>query len=67
MDHVSEQSQTAELNWPALVGRKFRIETSTNLTTWTVAASNLVSLSSQVTWDASAGAGEKYFRVLRVP
>ena len=60
-------NQSVVLNWPALVGRKFQIESSTNLATWTVAASNLVSLSSQVTWNASVASDLKYFRVVRLP
>lgn len=58
---------SATLKWPALVGRKFRIEASTNLTAWNVAASNLVALSAQPTWSTNAGGLAQYFRVVRVP
>ena len=58
---------TALVKWPALVGRKFRIETSTNFANWAVAASNLVAFSAQQTWNAAASGTPTYFRVVRVP
>ncbi len=62
---LSVSNQTVTLTWPALIGRKFSVFSSTNLTTWTVTASNLVSLAPQVTWNTTVGAGAKYFRVVR--
>jgi endonuclease/exonuclease/phosphatase family metal-dependent hydrolase len=62
---LSVSNQTATLTWPALIGRKFSVLSSTNLTTWTMVASNLVSLTPQATWSASASASAKYFRVVR--
>lgn len=64
---LSTSNQTVRLTWPALIGRKFSVFSSTNLTTWTVTASNLVSLAPQVTWTTTVGTGAKYFRVMRVP
>ncbi len=62
---LSMSNQTVTLTWPALIGRKFSVLSSTNLTTWTVTASNLVSLAPQVTWNTTASADAKYFRVIR--
>ncbi len=59
-------NQTVTLTWPALIGRKFSVLSSTNLVTWTVTASNLVSLTPQMMWNTTAGADVKYFRVVRV-
>ena len=59
-------NQTVTLTWPALIGRKFSVLSSANLMTWTVTASNLFSLAPQVTWNTTAGADAKYFRVVRV-
>lgn len=64
---LTVSNQTATLNWPALVGRSFQIETSTNFLNWTVAESNIVSLNSQVSWSIPTGAEVGYFRVVRVP
>jgi endonuclease/exonuclease/phosphatase family metal-dependent hydrolase len=60
-------NQTVTLTWPALVGRGFVIESSTNLTTWTLAASNLVAFSAQPTWTASTTNAARFYRVLRLP
>ena len=67
LTQLSVSNQTVKLTWPALIGRKFSVLASTNLTTWTVSASNLVSLTPQLTWSTTAGAGAKYFRVVRAP
>ena len=64
---LSADSQTVALRWPALVGRRYVIETSTNFITWTVAASNLVALASQQTWTATPAGSAHYYRVVRVP
>jgi len=64
---LSVSNQTATLRWPALVGRKFSVQTSTNLTTWPTTASNLVSTSSQLTWTASTTNAARFYRVVRVP
>ena len=63
---LSVSNQTVTLTWPALVGRKFSVLLSTNLTSWTVAASNVVSASSQVAWSFPATVTANYFRVVRV-
>ncbi len=60
-------SGNATVRWPALVGRKFRVETSSNLTTWNVVASNIVALSSQPTWTTNSAGVAQYFRVMRMP
>ncbi len=62
---LSMSNQTVTLTWPALIGRKFSVISSTNFTAWTVTASNLVSLAPQVTWNTTASADAKYFRVIR--
>ena len=64
---LSASNQTITLTWPALVGRKFSVLSSTNLTTWIVSASNVVSTSSHPTWSSSLITTTKYFRVVRVP
>lgn len=64
---LSVSNQTITLNWPALVGRKFNIESSPNLTTWTLSASNLVAASAQPTWTASTTNAARFYRVVRVP
>ena len=48
---LSVSNQTVALQWPALVGGS-TIQASPNLTTWSVAASNIVATSAQPTWTA---------------
>lgn len=64
---LSVSNQTVTLTWPALVGRKFAIQSSTNLTTWTAMASNLTALSSQPTWTTSVTNAARFYRVVRTP
>ena len=65
---LSVSNQTVTLTWPALVGRKFNIESSTNLPGgWTVTASNIVTVSSQPTWTTSTTNAARFYRVVRVP
>jgi len=64
---LSVSNQTVTLTWLALVGRNFTIQSSTNLSTWTVTASNLVALSAQPTWTTTATNAERFYRVVRSP
>ncbi len=64
---LSLSNQTATLTWPTLAGRNFMIQSSTNLTSWTVVASNLVALSAQSTWTTTSTGAARYYRVVRLP
>jgi endonuclease/exonuclease/phosphatase family metal-dependent hydrolase len=64
---LTVSNQSVVLTWPALVGRNYAIETSTNLGNWLVAASNLVALAGQQAWTAPTGAGAQFYRVVRSP
>jgi endonuclease/exonuclease/phosphatase family metal-dependent hydrolase len=64
---LSVSNQTVTLTWPALVGRNFTVQASTNLTTWSVAASNVVAATSQPAWTTSTTNAARFYRVLRVP
>jgi endonuclease/exonuclease/phosphatase family metal-dependent hydrolase len=64
---LSVTNETLTLNWPALVGRSFNVEASTNLLTWTAAATNLVAYSAQATWTTTATNAVQFYRVLRQP
>ncbi len=64
---LTATNSSLQLKWPALIGRRFTIQTSTNLVNWTTAATNLTSLTAQQTWTTPATNAARYFRVLRVP
>jgi len=55
------------LNWPALVGRRFNLETSTNLLSWTVTASNLLATTPTYSFITNANDSARFFRVQRTP
>jgi len=57
----------AALAWPALIGRRFTVERSVNLASWTVAASNITATTSPQIWTTSANASPAFFRVIRQP
>lgn len=62
---LSVSNQTVTLTWPAMIGRKFSILSSTNLATWAVASPNLLSVMPQMTWTTAECDHAKYFRVVR--
>jgi endonuclease/exonuclease/phosphatase family metal-dependent hydrolase len=64
---LSVSNQTVVLNWPALVGRSFDVQTSTNLFTWNAVATNLVATNATATWSTSTATGAKFYRVVRQP
>ncbi len=64
---LSVSNQTVSLTWPALVGRSFMIQSSPDLNTWSLAASNLVAVTSQPTWTTTSTNGAQYYQVVRVP
>ena len=64
---LTVSNSTALVQWPALVGRKFTVETSTNLTSWNIAASNVVAFAGLQTWTNPVAGGVQFYRVVRVP
>jgi endonuclease/exonuclease/phosphatase family metal-dependent hydrolase len=64
---LNVSNQTVTLTWPALVGRNFMIQTSTNLATWTTAAASVPAVSAQPTWTTTATDAVQYYRVVRLP
>ncbi len=55
------------LKWETVPGQPYRVETSTNLTTWSALASNLVATSNSYTFGANLNDAGRYFRVYRGP
>lgn len=64
---LSLSNQTVTLTWPALVGRNFQVESSTNLLTWTVVASSVSASNTQPAWAAAAAEAARFYRVVRLP
>lgn len=64
---LSVSNQTVTLTWPALVGRQFQIESSTNLATWTVVASSVSASNTQPALQVPAVEATQFYRVVRLP
>ncbi len=58
---------TATLNWESTSNRVYRIEVSSNLTTWTVLASNITATGTNTSYGAAVDETVKFFRVYRIP
>lgn len=58
---------TVTLNWQSVPGQPYRVESSTNLTTWSTLANNLVATGTTFTYATNLNDAMRYFRVYRVP
>jgi endonuclease/exonuclease/phosphatase family metal-dependent hydrolase len=55
------------LKWEAVPGQTYRVESSTNLTTWSALAGNLVATSNSYTFGTNLNDAGRYFRIHRGP
>ena len=55
------------LNWQSVPGQPYRVESSTNLTSWITLANNLIATGSTFTYATNLNDPMHYFRVYRVP
>ena len=58
---------TVTLNWQSVPGQPYRVESSTNLTTWSMLANNLVATGVNFTYATNLSDATRFFRVYRVP
>ncbi len=58
---------TVTLNWQSVPGQPYRVESSTNLTTWSALANNLVATGTTFTYATNLNDAMRYFRVYRIP
>ena len=64
---MTASNLAVQVSWPALIGRRFNVEVSTNLWQWSVAASNIMALSGHPTWTSSPTNSARFYRVVRLP
>jgi len=64
---LTRSNQTATLTWQSVLGQPYRVDTSSNLTTWTALANNLVATNSSYTLATNVAENTRFFRVYRVP
>jgi hypothetical protein len=64
---LARSNQTATLTWQSVLGQLYRVDSSSNLTTWSAFASNLVATSNAYTITTNVAGNIRFFRVYRVP
>ena len=64
---LTRSNPTVTMMWQSVLGQPYRVETSTNLTLWTVLATNLVAANFTFTYATNLPDALRYFRVSRVP
>jgi endonuclease/exonuclease/phosphatase family metal-dependent hydrolase len=60
-------NQNAIVTWPSITNRQYRVDISTNLTTWTTIATNLTATAANTSYTNALGAGRRFYRVYRTP
>lgn len=64
---VTRTNPTVTLKWESVFGQPYRVESSSNLTTWTTLANNLVASGTNSTFSTNLGDPSRYFRIYRGP
>lgn len=64
---VTRTNPTVTLKWESVFGQPYRVETSTNLTTWTTQANNLVATGTNYSYSTNLNDAARFFRVYRLP
>ena len=58
---------TVTLIWQSVPGQPYRVESSTNLTTWSMLATNLLATGTNYTFSTNLNDATRFFRIYRVP
>ena len=58
---------TVTLKWQSVPGQPYRVESSTNLTTWSMLANNLLATGTNYTFSMNLNDATRFFRIHRVP
>jgi len=64
---VTRTNPTVTLKWESVFGQLYRVESSTNLTTWTTQANNLVATGTNHTFSTNLNEASRFFRIYRIP
>ena len=64
---VTRTNPTVTLQWESVFGQPYRVESSTNLTTWTTQANNLLATGTNYTYSTNLNDTQRFFRIYRVP
>lgn len=64
---ITRTNPTVTLKWESVFGQPYRVESSTNLTTWTPQANNLVATGTNLTYSTNLSSPQRFFRIYRTP
>lgn len=64
---IDRTNPTVTLKWESVFGQPYRVEGSTNLTTWTTQANNLVAMGTNLSYSTNLSDPQRYFRIYRTP
>jgi len=64
---ISLSNQLVRLNWQAVTGRQYRVEASTNFSSWTAVSTNLIATTTNVEWTLTRNANRQFLRIYRLP
>jgi endonuclease/exonuclease/phosphatase family metal-dependent hydrolase len=64
---IARSNETVALTWEAVPGQPYRVDMSSNLSSWSVLASNLLATNLSFTLNTNATGDPQFFRVYRVP
>lgn len=64
---VTRTNLAVTLQWEAVPGQPYRVESSTNVSTWSALAGNLVATSNRYTFSTNLDDPTRYFRIQRAP
>ncbi len=64
---IARSNEAVALTWEAVPGQPYRVDVSSNLSAWSVLASNLLATNLSFTLNTKATGDPRFFRVYRVP
>jgi endonuclease/exonuclease/phosphatase family metal-dependent hydrolase len=64
---IGMSNQFVTLNWESAAGRRYRVDASSNLSSWVTLATNLAAAGTNFTFSTNVPAPMQFFRVYRVP
>ena len=64
---ITRSNPAVTLKWESVIGQPYRVEASTNLTTWSTLSGDLVATGTNYTFNTNLSDPARFFRVNRVP
>ncbi len=64
---VTPSNQFLNVSWQSTTGRTYRVDSSTNFTTWTSNSPNLLAATTNLSWSVNRNASRQFLRIYRLP